>query len=181
MAFRAGVELEVFENPKEWLLDFQEGFLGDFQATGKLNWKKYIRPKNHFAPSGPAVDLSSSRIFLVTSSGAYLKDSQDPFDTVNPLGDYSIRTFDSNTAFEQIGFAHTHYDHKYVNADMQSLLPLRHLEDFVAEGIIGEVAPRVVSFMGYQPHVMRVVKELAPAIQAEARDQRVDGVLLVPT
>ena len=181
MAFRAGVELEVFENPKEWLFDFQEGFLEDYHSTGKLNWNKYSRPRNQYAPSGNSIDLASSRILLVTSSGAYLKNQQIPFDSVNPLGDYTIRTFDSSTAFKDICFSHQHFDHRFVNQDPQVLLPMQHMQDFKEQGLIGDLAPQVVSFMGYQPHVMRVVKELAPAIQAEVRRQRADAVLLIPT
>ena len=41
------------------------------------------------------------------------------------------------------------------------LLPLRHLADMVDEGVIGELTSSVISFMGYQPDITRVIDETA--------------------
>ena len=47
-------------------------------------------------------------------------------------------------------------------------------------GRIGELAPSIVSFMGYQPDVTRVVDETMPAVVEAARAAEADAVLLVP-
>jgi hypothetical protein len=60
------------------------------------------------------------------------------------------------------------------------LVPLRHLEDLVTEGVIGEMAPSVMSFMGYQPDVTRVIDELIPPILEVAQAEEVQAALLVP-
>lgn len=178
---RPNTDMDILENPKEWLKNFKQGWLAHLNETGKVDWGKYDRPRNRHAPSGPGIKLSKSRLMLISSSGGFLHDSQDPFDASNAFGDYTIRLIPSDTPFEAISYAHEHYDHQYIDKDPQVGLPLRHLEDMVSEGLIGELAPRVVSFSGYHPNVIRVVKELIPSILEVAKKDRVDAVLLVPT
>lgn len=178
---RPNTDMEILEKPLEWLKEFQEGWLADYEKTGKPDWSKYVRPRNLLAPSGPGIDLSQSRLMLVSSAGGFLNDKQEPFDQDNNLGDYSTRLFPSDTPFSTIDYAHTHYNHKYVDQDPQVLLPLRHLEDMQKEGIIGELASDVVSFSGYQPNVIRIVKELIPKMIKAAKEMEVQAALLVPT
>ena len=172
--------MEALENRDQWLIDFREGWLAHYQRTGEFDWKLYPRPKNSNVPAGPGIDLSTSRLMLISTAGAYLREHQQAFDASHPLGDYDIRVFPSSTSFDQLAYAHTHYDHEYVNQDPQVLLPLRHLEDMKAEGIIGELAMSVVSFMGYQPDAIRVLDETAPAILEIAHAEQVRAALLVP-
>jgi D-proline reductase (dithiol) PrdB len=117
---------------------------------------------------------------LISTAGGYLPDRQAPFDAGNPLGDYTIRVFPSSTPLDRLAYAHTHYDHAAVDADPQVLVPLDHLRDMVTEGQIGELAPPVVSFMGYQPDLARVVDETAPAIVHVAGAEEAHAALLVP-
>jgi hypothetical protein len=173
--------MEILEHRDTWYEDFQNGWLAYYQQTGELDWKQYQPARNKTAPAGPAVDLSRSRLLFITSAGGYLPATQHPFDTDNQLGDYTIRTFPTTTQFAELSYAHTRYNHTGVDADAQVLLPLRHLEDLVAAGSIGELAPTVISFMGYQPDVTRVVDELIPAILEAAQTQQPDAALLVPS
>jgi len=172
--------MEIVENLAQWQADYETGWLAYFQETGKFDWDRYVRPKNSIAPAGPGVDLSKSRLALISSAGAYLRDIQEPFDAPDPLGDYTIRLFPSTTPFEALAYAHEHYDHTTIEADPQVLLPLRHLADLVSEGVIGELAPSVISFSGYQPDVVRVVNELIPAVVAAAKAEEIDTALLAP-
>ena len=119
-------------------------------------------------------------MLLISSAGGYLKASQTPFDAANALGDYTIRTFPVTTPFSDLAFAHDNYDHTAVDADPQVLLPLVHLQDLVAEGVIGALDPQVISFHGYQPDVRRTVNELIPAIRERVDKEKVDAALLVP-
>lgn len=172
--------MDIVENLKQWRKDFEQGWLAYFQKTGQFDWKSYTGVKNSTAPSGSAVDLSQSRLVLISTAGGYLPDSQKPFDAPHPIGDYSIRLFPSSTPLEDIAYSHDHYDHAAVNEDPQVLLPLRHLEDMVNEGAIGELAPSVISFSGYHPDVTQVVNELIPPIVDVAITEQVDAALLVP-
>jgi D-proline reductase (dithiol) PrdB len=172
--------MAVIENREQWLENYRQGWLKHFQDTGQFDWKIYQRPKNITPVSGAAIDLSQSRLALISTSGAYLKEEQAPFDAPHPLGDYTIRTFPSSTPFDKLDYAHTHYDQTAVRSDAQVLLPLRHLENMVAEGYIGELAPSVISYMGYQPDATRTVDETLPAILAVMKQEKVQAALLVP-
>lgn len=171
---------DIAENLNEWEATYRSGWLAHFEETGETNFRIYRRVRNETAPAGTAVDLASSRLLLISSAGAYLPATQRPFAAADPLGDYTMRTFASDTPFAELAFAHEHYDQTAVQQDPQVLLPLRHLAEMVAAGEIGELAPNVVSFMGYQPDATRIVQELVPAILGNARDQQANAALLVP-
>ena len=173
--------MEIIENREEWLTTYHEGWLAHYQQTGNVDWSKYKQVRNKVAPSGTAVQLSQSRLVLITSAGGYLRDEQEPFDADNDLGDYTIRLFPVSTPLNTLAFAHNHYDHTAVDNDAQVLVPLRHLEDLVTEGKIGELAPTVISFMGYQPDVTRVADELIPAVLQAVQAQQPQAALLVPS
>jgi hypothetical protein len=117
---------------------------------------------------------------LISSAGAYLHEGQVPFDEEDRLGDYTLRTFPSSTEFKALAYAHGAYDHQMVEQDAQVALPLRHLEELEAKGEIGELAPTVISFMGYQPDSARVVDELVPQVLAIAKSEQVEAALLAP-
>ena len=172
--------MEILENREQWIASFRDGWLAHYRQTGEIDWELYPRLRNKVAPAGPGIDLSASRLMLISSAGGYLPEEQQPFDTADPLGDYTIRSFPTSTVPDQLAFAHDHYDLAAVTQDQQVLVPLRHLEDLGAEGVIGELASSVVSFMGYQPDVGRVIEETIPAILHVAQAEQVDAAVLVP-
>lgn len=172
--------MEILEQRDQWEATYRSNWLAHFEKTGTINWSLYNRPDNKETPAGPAIDLASSRIVFISSAGGYVPAMQEPFDAPHPLGDYTIRTFPANTPFDQISYAHTHYDHTALNADPQVLMPLQHLADLVDEGVIGEIAPDMISFMGYQPDAIRVVDEMIPAIIEAVKASGADGALVVP-
>jgi D-proline reductase (dithiol) PrdB len=173
--------VEILEDRAAWEAAFRAGWLAHYERTGTTDFKQYNRPRNSAAQSGPGVDLNRSRLVLISSAGGYLPTTQAPFDAANPLGDYSIRLFPSTTPLADIAYAHDHYDHTAVNADPQVLLPLGHLAELASEGRIGGLTPNVISFMGYQPDVGRVLDELIPAIRAAVQAEGADAALLVPS
>ncbi len=172
--------MSILDNDSSWTAIFREGWLARFQQTGKFYWDNYVRPKNQTPVAGPAVDLKSSRLMFISSAGGYLPDSQPPFDARNPLGDYTVRVFAPGSPFEKLAYAHEHYDHTAVNADPQVLLPLGHLQEMVSAGKIGTLTA-VVSFMGYQPDISRLLDETIPAILKIALEEEADAALLVPS
>jgi D-proline reductase (dithiol) PrdB len=172
--------MDILENKDQWLANFQAGWLAHFNQTGECNWDIYNRPKNSQEVTGPGIDLSKSRLILITSAGSYLSASQEPYDAEDLLGDYSIRTYPANTPFADLAFAHTHYDHSGVDEDPQVLVPLRQLEDMASEGLIGEIAPTVISFHGYAPNAARFVDETIPAMLEVALQEQAQAALLVP-
>mgnify|MGYP001822173724 CR=1 FL=1 len=172
--------MEILENYTAWRTTFHQGWLAHVEETGKIDWDLYNRPRNSEGPAGPGIDLAASRLMFITTSGAYLPGEQAPFDAANPLGDYTIRTIPVSTPSAAMAYAHEHYDRAAVEQDDQVLIPLGHLKEMVTEGAIGELAPSMVSFMGYQPDVSRVVDEMIPAILEVARAEGAQAALLVP-
>jgi len=172
--------MSILENSAQWKEDFTQGWLAHFQRTGKESWDIYNRPRNQNPVSGSGRDLKTSRLIFISSAGGYLPASQQPFDAGNPLGDYSIRSFPATTPFDQLAYSHEHYDHTAIDADPQVLLPLEHLRRMVSEGDIGELT-NVVSFMGFQPDVSRLIEETIPEILNITRDEGAQAALLVPS
>jgi hypothetical protein len=168
------------ERPLEWLHAFQENWLAHLEKTGETNWSIYTRVINKFTPSGKAIKLNNCRLLFITSSGAYIPGEQDPFDEFNPLGDYSIRLIPSGTPLDQLDYSNAHFDPTAVKQDPQTLLPLQHLQEMVNQEKLGGLATEFISFCGYHPHAIRVVKELIPSILRTAKRQHVDAALLVP-
>ena len=172
--------MEIHENHDLWAKTFQDGWLAHLQRTGSFYWGAYVRPRNQTAISGPGINLASSRLMIISSAGGYIPDTQAPFDASNPLGDYTIRVFSPETSFDTLAYAHEHYDHTAVNADPQVLLPLGHLREMVREGKIGALTS-VVSFMGYQPDISRVLDETIPSVLRVAQEEQAAAALLVPS
>jgi D-proline reductase (dithiol) PrdB len=172
--------VEILENREEWIATFREGWLAHYERTGGIDWEQYPLPDNRTPPAGPGIDPSTARLMFISTAGGYLPGEQEPFDAPNPLGDYSVRLVPSSTPFERLDYAHDHYDQAAVRQDPQVLVPLRHLEDLVAEGVIGELAPSMAFFMGYQPDMTRVIDETLPPILSAAQTEGVTAALLVP-
>jgi D-proline reductase (dithiol) PrdB len=172
--------MDVLENRDRWYSEYRQGWLAHFQQTGELDWERYQRPTNKEVPVGPGLDLGQARLMLISTAGGYLKGQQEPYDAANPLGDYGLRTFPTSTSFDQIAFAHEHYDHRAVNEDPEVLLPLRDLEIMQAAGQFGELAESVISLMGYQPDVTRTLDETIPAVISTASAAQANAALLVP-
>jgi D-proline reductase (dithiol) PrdB len=170
---------EILENIESWESRYKSGWLAEYQNSGNIDWKKYNPPKNNSLIGGKGIDLKNSRLMFISSAGAYLAASQKPFDAINPLGDYTVRTIPSTVKFDEISYAHDHYDQAAVKTDPQVLLPLMHLRKMAADKSIGELSP-IVSFMGYQPNAAQVVEETIPAILKIALKENVRGALLVP-
>jgi hypothetical protein len=181
MALRITPDIQIFENPMAWLSSYRDDWLDHYEKTGELDWSKYKWLKNKRAPSGEGVDLYKARILLISSAGAYLSGKQEPFNLSSPFGDYSVRRFPIQTAFNNFSFSHQEYDHKFIREDPQVLLPLQHLQDMVLEGTLGGIAEDVVSFSGHQPNVFRVVKELLPTVLTIAQEQEANAAILVPS
>jgi hypothetical protein len=173
--------MEILEDRAAWEATFQAGWLAHYQRTGETDWKQYQRPKNSSAPAGASVDLSRSRLVLISSAGGYLPASQEPFDAAHVMGDYTIRLIPTGTPFAEIAYAHDHYDHTAVNDDPQVLLPQIHLQQLVDAGVIGSLTPHIISFMGYQPDVGRVLDELIPLIREAVQAEQAEAALLVPS
>ena len=172
--------IEILENKSAWRDHFRQNWLAELEEHGETNWDIYQHPRNERVPGAPGVRLPESRLLLITSAGAYLRDEQEPFDEPNLYGDYTLRTFPATTPFSDLAYAHGHYDPTMIEEDAQVGIPLRHLQEMVAAGQLGEIAPDVISFMGYQPDSARTVDQVVPRVVALAKEAAADAALLAP-
>lgn len=173
--------MEIAERIDIWTNDFLNGWLKEFNQQNRINWNLYSYIKNNNSPQSTGLNLSKSKLLLISSAGGYLPAHDIPFNAGNLLGDYSIRTFPISTKFNNIQYSHDHYDTTAIKQDAQVLLPLRHLNSMVEEKAIGEMCDTVISFMGYQPDVNQVITKTIPAVLDIVLKEKVDAVLLVPS
>ena len=173
--------MKITERLDTWTNDFQNGWLKEFKQHNHIDWDLYSYIKNLESPQNTGINLSRSKLLLISSAGGYAYANDIPFDAGNLLGDYSIRTFPISINFNDIRYSHDHYDTTAVTEDAQVLLPLDQLKAMVEEKIIGEMCETVISFMGYQPDVNKVITEMIPSILGIVEKEKVDAVLLVPS
>lgn len=126
----------------------------------------------------PVKPLSAARVAIVTTAGVHER-TDKPF---RP-GDPSYREIPSSAAVGDLVQTHTSigFDRTSVMADINVVFPLERLREMVAEGVIGELAPRFFSFMGAQRDVVPIRMTTAPEVAAKLVADGVDVVLLTPT
>lgn len=124
--------------------------------------------------------LSECRVAVISSGGFHLK-SDPPFDVDNPCGDPTYRVIPSSATREQLGIAHTHYTHEYVDQDLNVAFPLAIFREMDQEGTIGGLAPNNYSFMGYIPVTEKLVNSTATEVAKRLAADEVDAVFIAPT
>ena len=139
-----------------------------------FDWTTFAEPSPRHRPTRP---LQEARIALVATAGAHLP-SQPAF-LRGRSGDAGYREIPA--ASDELRFSHVGYDTRRSEADPDVVFPLALLRQLAAEGEIGELAPRLFSFMGYIPEPGRLLEESAPEVARELLADAVDLVLLVPS
>ncbi len=122
--------------------------------------------------------LAQARIALVTSGGL-IRPGQVPFQADNPEGDNGYRVVEGPGPLTQWEIHHGHYNPAGALADYNAVFPLDVLRGLQGTGI-GDLAPRHVSFMGYQTNIHRFFQASGGAIVDMFAQDAVDAVLLVP-
>jgi len=125
--------------------------------------------------------LSQSRVALVTTAGL-VPAGATAFDPDARGGDASFRVIAADADLAQITEHHrsNSFDHSGIAKDRNLALPLDRLRALSAEGIIGELAPRHLSFMGSITAPGRLVRDTAPQAARVLEEDGVDVALLVP-
>lgn len=123
--------------------------------------------------------LAQARIVLIASGGVYREDMV-PFDAASPVGDSTYRIIPVETEKKRLRIAHEHYDHTMAEQDLNVVYPVGHLEALASEGIIGSIAPAVLSFSGFILDASAMLHTLAPDLLRQVKAIGADGALLVP-
>ena len=127
------------------------------------------------------VPLTAARVALVTSAG-FVMPGDAPFDLDLPGGDWSYRTIAGDADIAALDMHHKSdaFDAAPIAADRNVAFPLDRLRALAAEGAVGGVALRHLSFMGSITAPEHLLRESAPAAADLLVADGVDVALLVP-
>jgi D-proline reductase (dithiol) PrdB len=123
--------------------------------------------------------LSESRLTFVSTAGVQLKGSL-PFDTAHPVGDYSFRLVPSVSKPSNLEIHQLKYPVVGARRDLNVIFPIERLQEFVAEGVVGELTENFFSFIGYNMNPERLEATLAQDIADAVVAERADAALLSP-
>ncbi len=140
-------------------------------------WRR-IDPVPWAVPDKP---LSDSCVGLIASAALVLP-SQTPFDESIKGGDYSFREIPSDVDPQNLVETHRSdsFDRSGLAADKNLVFPVGRLREMEADGAIGSLNRRALSFMGSITAPGRLVKESAPQAADLFVEDGVDVALLVP-
>ena len=138
------------------------------------------RPSRWAAPA-PAKPLHEASVALVTTAGLHLPD-QEPFDESRKGGDPSYRWIPNEATVQELRIAHrsTAFDRAGINQDRNVCFPLDRFRELAAEGILGRLNHRHLSFMGSISAPGRLISQTAPEAAQGLKRDGVDTALLVP-
>ena len=119
--------------------------------------------------------LRERRIAIISSAGLQRRGDR-PFDV--GAADYRILRGDGSANDVVMSHISTNYDRTGFQQDLNVVYPIDRLREMAADGEIGSVADYHYSFMGAtDPTAM---EPFAREVAGLLRDDKVDGVLLVP-
>ena len=128
----------------------------------------------------PGKPLAESKIALLSTAGVYVAGDQPPFDAENIEGDWRLREIPVDCDRNKLAIAHTHYDHKFAEQDLNVVLPLDRLEELRGEGLYQEIAPVVFSISGYCTRGDLIIERTAPQVVERLKQMEVDALLHIP-
>ena len=141
-------------------------------SEGPIPWTPLAKP------------MAECTVALVSSAAIALK-ADPPFDPEierrDPwFSDPSFRVLPRTTKTADIRVCHLHINPAFAEQDLNAVIPVERLNELEGLGEIGQAAPSHYSYMGYTIRPERLLRETAPAIVQRLREERVDGVVLVP-
>ena len=120
--------------------------------------------------------LSEARLGLIASGGIY-RYGQVAF---MHKDDVTHREIPTQVDTGELRVTHFAYDLTAARQDPNVVFPIDPLRALVAEGMLGELAPFALTFMGGIYSQRRLASELIPVLVERVIEMEVDAVLLVP-
>ncbi len=122
------------------------------------------------------VALGDAKVAIVTSAALYVVG-----DNSFTAGDTGYRLIDRDRRDLILGHWSPNFDQMGIKMDLNVVYPIDRLEELAAQGVIGSVAPRHVSFAGNQPDDVSTIRlDTGPSAAAQLRQDGVDVVILTP-
>lgn len=120
--------------------------------------------------------LSDATVAIVTSAALH-----HAHDERFAAGDTGYRFLRSDTRDLVMDHWSPNFDHTGFQIDINVVFPIDRLIELQAQGVIGGVAPRHVSFAGNQPDDVATIRyDSGPRAAADLRRDGVDVVILTP-
>lgn len=126
-----------------------------------------------------AKPLHKARLAFISTAGVQPKGTL-PFDTVHPVGDYSLRRVPSDSKPADLEIHQLKYPTFGANKDLNVIFPIERLRDLVQEKFIGGLTRNFYSFVGYNMDPQRLERTLAEEIAAAVEAENPDVALLAP-
>ena len=172
--------------------DWVEGFRARYEAwlpaaapllrahQGAEAFKTYPFPVFDETPWTPLrAPLETARLGVVTTAGVYRPGVDPPFADTEE-GDPRVLALPIDVELGQLDVSHSHIPEELALADLNVVLPMEPLRALVREGIVGSLAPRVWSVVGYRTRAHDVALVTAPEIAAGLAADGVTLALIVP-
>ncbi|MCP3988945.1 MAG: hypothetical protein GY724_07715, partial [Actinomycetia bacterium] len=127
----------------------------------------------------PSKPVSQSRMTLLTSGG--VSRACDLAWNPDARNDFRLDEIPADTETSAFQVHDSYYLVDSAREDVNCVFPVDRLNELAAEGIVGQVAPRLWSgFMGRIYKRTQLMEEITPAWVDELRRDEVDLALLVP-
>lgn len=173
-------EIKIVDHPKQWFLEFREGWLQYYEDTGIVDWSRYNYLTNDFPPKGEGIAKEDIRLMVISVAGGYDAKKHTPFDEAVLPGDLSIRNFQHPIKKGSVAFPHELEKDVSHTVLEKTFFPIDLLEKLKDEGYIDELINETVSINGDLPNVLRVEKELLPKVMARIEETGATAALLIP-
>ncbi len=117
--------------------------------------------------------VSQCRLTFVSSAGVQPRGTL-PFDVVHPVGDYTFRRVPSQARPDDLEIHQLKYPTDGALRDLNVIFPITRLQELVADGVVGSLAPSFYSFIGYNmdPQLLErtLAEDIADAVVADAAE-----------
>jgi D-proline reductase (dithiol) PrdB len=119
--------------------------------------------------------LADATVAIITTAGL-----MRPGEPLWREGDDGYRVFEREERALLSGHQSTNWDRSGLSVDLNVVYPIDRLTEMAAEGVIGAVAPRHLSFTGPLIELSTLIVDSGPAAARVLLDDAVDVVLLTP-
>ncbi len=143
--------------------------------------KAYPYRRARWSRPAPVKPLRESKVAVVTTAGLHLAD-QPPFDGSIRGGDPSFRWIPAEVGVSDLRIAHRSksFDPEGIIEDRNLCFPLDRFRELVAEGVLGSLNHRHLSFMGSITAPGRLLRETAPEAVRGLTQDGVELAFLAP-
>lgn len=157
-----------FDDDSTAFAQIERQFVRDVVGVADFGWVSFDHP----SPRNPlTVPLAEATVTLISTAGAHLPDER-------PLGAGGHASLVPSDADVQL--SHVGYDTEAAMQDPDVVYPVRTLQRLADEGVIGALAPTVISTMGFVPNGQRLFERAVPSAIERIHDEQAHLALLVP-